>query len=284
MQQSVLIQRISRKGALLYVAVIMACVCCACRRQVQVPSGSSDDARISFIAVSAQMMEDGGGYVLIDNTDSAFPQIRPGTLNQPVLDQEAQFMYPTTPFNETLTVPWIFYMHLYPGRHSFTLVDTGLILRATDEVQLGPNAPVSIYYADSVGYFRSLVLQDQFTTQSSQANIRFLDLSPDAGSIFFTIDDQPASAQGFDTTYAYGQHSGFIPFPNQVSDTLRINFYQAGDSVDVIAREFLQADPGHAYTFILEGYYNTSPSYPDPLTGKTKTPTGGLSILVNKNY
>jgi hypothetical protein len=264
------------------VAVVLVFVLGSCRRQVQTPAGSSGDAQISFIGVSVQMMASGGSYVLIDNTDTS-STVRPSTVNQPVLSNP-QYMSPTTAYNQTLAVPWVFYMHLYPGKHSFSLMDTALRLRAIDTLQLAANAPVSIYYADSMGYFRSVVLQDQFTTQGTQTNIRFVDLSPDAGSIFFTIDEQPASVQGFDTAYVYGQHSDFVPLSDTAGSTLRINFYQAGDSVDVIAREFLQADPGHAYTFILEGYFNTSPTYTDPLTGDAENPAGGLSLLVNKNY
>ena len=289
MEQTTYIHWPSRKSYPFYVLAFIAVLCHSCREQVTTPAGRSDDAQISFICASTQLMNINGygisdGVVLIDNTDSAFPQVRPDISNQPFFSAADKFMYPFSEFNTTLTVPWIFYMHLYPGKHSFTLLDTGLLFRAVDQFQLPANAPVSIYYADSMGFFRSLVLQDQFTTNNSQVNLRFLDLSPDAGKIFFTIDEQPAAVQGFDSTYSYGQHSAFVNFPNPLSDTLRINFYQAGDSVDVIAREFLQADPGHAYTFALQGYYNTNPSYIDPLTGHFENPLGGLSILVNKNY
>jgi hypothetical protein len=289
MEQTRYIHRLFRKQPILYVLVFIAFLCHSCREQVTTPAGRSDDAQISFICASTQMMNEidlngNSGYVLVDNTDSAFPQVRPDIANQPFFNSADKFMYPFSEINATLTVPWIFYMHLYPGKHSFSLLDTGLLFRAGDQFQLAANAPVSIYYADSMGFFRSLVLQDQFTTSNSQVNLRFLDLSPDAGNIFFTIDEQPAAAQGFDSSYVYGQHSAFVPFPNPVSDTLRISFYQAGDSVDAIAHEFLQADPGHTYTLALQGYYNTSPSYTDPLTFLQTTPAGGLSILVNKNY
>jgi hypothetical protein len=289
MEQTRFIYWLSRKSYPIYALAFIALLCHSCREQVETPAGRSEDAQISFICASAQMMNINGygipdGYVLIDNTDSAFPLVRPDLTNQPFFNSTEKFMYPNTSFNASLTVPWTFYMHLYPGRHSFTLLDTGLLFRAGDQFQLAANAPVSIYYADSLGFFRSLVMQDRFTTSNGQVNLRFLDLSPDAGNIFFTIDEQPAAAQGFDSTYRYGQAGAFVNFPNPVSDTLRISFYQAGDSVDVIAREFLQADPGHAYTFALQGYYNTSPSYIDPLTGKPENPLGGLSILVNKNY
>ena len=283
MEQTTHIHWPSRKSYPIYVLTLIAFLCHSCREQVETPAGRSDDAQVSFICASAQMTYEGAGYVLIDNTDSAFPQVRPDLTNQPNFNSTDKFMYPNTPFNASLAVSWTIYMHLYPGKHSFTLLDDGLLFRAGDQYQLAANAPVSIYYADSLGLFRSLVLQDHFTTSNSQVNLRFLDLSPDAGKIFFTIDEQPAAAQGFDSTYSYGQSSTFINFPNPVSDTLRISFYQAGDSVDVIAREFLQADPGHAYTFALQGYYNTNPSYTDPLTGNPVTPPGGLSVLVNKN-
>ncbi|TDW96825.1 DUF4397 domain-containing protein [Dinghuibacter silviterrae] len=253
----------------------------ACRKTVQ-PDSTSDDALISFICTSPQLINDMStgipSYVVIDS--SATTNIKSG----PGFAKGSQYTYPTTAYNQTQSIPWIYYMHLHPGAHTFTLLDTGLRPRVHDTLNLPANAPTSVYYTDSLGYFRSLVLRDSFNTQDGQVNVRFIDLSPDAGRIFFSIDEKPASVQGFDTTYAYGHNSAFINYPNPVSDSLRINFYQAGDSVDVIARLFLQADPGHAYTFALQGYVNTSPGYTDPLTGNYETPTGGLSVLVYKNY
>jgi hypothetical protein len=269
------------------IVILIALCMMSCKEQVQTPAGLSDDALVSLICASPQLISDMGGngesYVLLDNTDTAYPPVKPDITNQPVFQAYTKYMYPTTAFNETLPVPWSDYMHLTPGKHTFTLLDTGRLFRAVDQSQLGANQPVSIFYTDSLGHFRSIVLLDQATTPGNQVGLRFLHLSPDAGSIFFTIDEIPASMQGFDSAYLYGQASSFINYGNLTSDTLRINFFQAGDSVDVIVREFLPVNPGHAYTFALQGYNNPSPQYTDPLTGILKTPVGGLSVLAYQN-
>jgi hypothetical protein len=246
-----------------------------CRKVVQPPAGSSDDALVSFVCTSTQLINDmgaGNTYLLIDTSRVAG------------FTKTSQYMYPTTEFNQSLSVPWIYYMHLHPGTHTFTLLDTGLTSRVTDHPALSANAPTSIFYTDSLGYFRSLILPDQYNTRDSTVNIRFINLSPDTGPVFFTIDEKPASQQGFNAAYAYGQNSAFVDYPNPATDSLRINFYQSGDSVDVIARLFLLVDPGHAYTFALQGYINPSPGYPDPLTGNWEAPLGGVSVLVYKNH
>jgi hypothetical protein len=281
MQSIRAIQSGLRKWFLLYLPVMAAGLCSGCREKVVTLPGSSNDAQISFFCASTLLMQS-GGYVLIDYTDTTFPPPSPSQLalndSVPSFSAISRYMYPTTVYNRTLPVPWVFYMHLKPGKHSFTLLDGGTQFRAVDESLLSANIPASIFYTDSMGYFRSVVLEDQYTIQNSQVSLRLVDLSPDAGKVFFTISGQQASAMGFAPTYSYGKNSGFVNLPNPVSDTLQINFYQAGDSVDVVASNFLPVNPGHAYTFTLQGYFNPNPTYTDPLTGYPETPAGGLSI------
>lgn len=260
----------------------------ACRKQVQTLTDSSNDAQISFICASPQLISElgrsGNAPIMVDYAGNIFPPPEPLSVYQPSFNSQQKFIFPTTSFNETLEVGWSFYMHLYPGTHTITVLDTGLFPRNSDTCSLKANAPVSAFYADSMGYFSSFFLEDKFSIQDSQVSLRLVNLCPDAGNVFFTIDQQAAPALGFASSYSYGQSSPFINYPNPSFDTLRIYFYQAGDSIDVIAREFLPVFPGHAYTFTLQGYVNPSPMYTDPVTGDFENLSGGISTPAYQNY
>lgn len=270
-----------------WIILLVLAIFSSCKQEVVQPAGRSGDALISFFGVSPQMASElsfpsSTDYVLTDRTDTNF-KVSSLSNTTPAFNKTNNFQYPGTGYNATLQQPWVQYMHMKPGLHTFALVDTARYLRVKDNINLKPNMPLSIYYADSMGYYRSFILQDQIATQSEKTGIRFLDFSPDAGSVFFTINEKPASQSGFPATLQYGQSSKFISYPNAKTDTLRINFYMTGDSTDVVARAFLQADPAHSYTLALTGYYNPSPVYKDPKSGSYIFLSGGLSVIINKN-
>ena len=257
----------------------------SCKKEA-LPDTVGNDGQISFFNVSAQLSNDvgysGNAYVLTDLTDTIYKSGNLPGNNTPVFGQN-EFQYPSTIFNSTLRQPWVMYMRLKTGMHQFTLVDTGHYLRVRDKFAIAPNAPVSVYYTDSLGYFRSLILQDQLINKPGIVRLRFIDLSPDAGKVFFTINEKAASSSGFVQSLKYGQSAPFVDYPNPRTDTLRINFYQAADSSTVVASAFLQAAPGRSYTLALNGYYNQSISYPDPKNGQYKSFSGFLSVLINTN-
>ena len=245
--------------------------------------GSAAEAQVNFINASAQLFGDlsynGKAYILTDRKDTTYQSVF-----LPYFSRDNKFQYPSTAYNASLTQSWITYLNLAPGTHQFILVDTSHYLRVKDNINLKINAPVSIYYTDSLGYFKSFIFQDQLINEPANVRLRFLDFSPDAGNVFFTIDEKPASSRGFIKSLKYGGVTSFVSYPNPKTDTLRINFYQATDSTTIIARTFLQAEPGHSYTLALTGYYSPFVSYPDPKNSNNyKNITGGLSVLVNTN-
>lgn len=257
----------------------------ACKKELKTPAAESPDAKVAFISVSPQLSNDlipyGTAYVLKDITDTNATKQFLNTM--PALNIGSKMQYPTTVSNTSLQQPWIEYLHLPSGPHLFTLVDTSHFLRVRDQVNFQADKPVSIYYADSLGHYRSFILPDDFTSNPGEVGLRFLNFSPDAGNVFFTIDEKPASASGFVNSFKYGQITPFVNYPNPRADTLRVNFFQASDSTTVIASAFVQAAPGHAYTLALQGYLNGSATYFDPKNHKLKTIQASLSVQINNN-
>jgi hypothetical protein len=272
-------------GVLMVMLIILLA---ACKKDLQPHSDNTSDGQVAFINASAQLFSDlgfnGNAYILKDITDTTYKPVNLSSPDMPYLNKQYKYQYPSTNFNATLAQPWVNYLHTSTGAHQFILIDTAHYLRVKDEVDLKANTPVSIYYADSLGYFRSFILEDQLINEPGKVRLRFLNLSPDAGDVFFTINEKPASSSGFINSFKYGSLTSFVSYPNIKRDTLRINFYRAGDSTTVVATTFLQADPGRSYTLALQGYYSQFVSYPDPKdSNKYKSLTGGLSVLVHTN-
>src|SRR5258708_40059430 len=150
------------------------------------------------------------------------------------------------------------------------------------QVNTGSACPVTVFFADSLGSFRYWVTQDTLTNLPGQIRLRVLQLSPDAGQVFFTVNKRIATA--FPDSLQYGSVTPFINLDNPVSDTLTIRFYHVGDTTNILTRAFLYADPGRVYTMVLKGYVN-SQAYPDPKTpGNTVNINPDLSVVINKNY
>lgn len=175
-----------------------------------------------------------------------------------------------------LSSPWISYMRIPSGLHTVVLTDTSSNHRplAYTRVSGIPGEPRTIYYADSLGQFRTWILTDTVNIPDKYIGIRVMDLSPDAGKVFFTINGLPAA--GFPDSLQYGQVTPFVRLPNPVADTLQLRFYNVSDSADIVALVFLSASPGHAYNLILRGYQNGQ-SFADQGTGQS------LSFLPDLN-
>ncbi|MHA4806904.1 hypothetical protein ACX0G9_02290 [Flavitalea flava] len=228
------------------------------------------------------------GYILIDTPDTvtrpdgsalsiaAFNNYSQNTYQFPNLG----FYYEGYSSNQKQT--WISYMRILSGLHTVVLTDTGgLRPLAYNRIATTQGSPMTIYYADSLGVFRSWPLLDAPVVADNTIGIRVLDLSPDAGNLFFTIGGKLAT--GFPDSLQYGRISDFVPWPNPVSDTLTIRFYQTSDSNTVVtSTSIFNASPGHAYNLLLRGYMNYQ-SYTDPFTGKLLNVNADLKAVVTQN-
>lgn len=266
--------------------LILLLLAASCRKDVTFPAEGAG-AQISFVCASAQLQnelkaEGAFSFIVsgIADTGYAYPSANAPVF--PYFSRNQNYQYPNTTFNAKQNQPWIWYMSIPRGSHQFILVDTAHHPLVQHDLQAQPGQLLSVYYADSLGYFRTWTLSDERAGNATGIRLRFLHLSPDAGKIFCTINEKAGGA-GFPDSLHYGETTGFIPYDSPVIDTLRISFYQAQDSANAIARVFLQAEPGRSYTLALQGYQYDQ-GYLDPHTGGFFFIPAGLRVLINKNF
>lgn len=193
-----------------------------------------------------------------------------------------QYQFPNEFYNSTLSHPWIKYMRMYPGAHSISLMDNDSRRSLTiTSAGLRTDVPTSVYFADSLGNFRSWVTIDTLTRIDSAIRLRVLDLSPDAGSVFFTIDGHPAT--GFPDSLQYGRITNFLPWHNAASGKLLIQFFNTTDSTTILAGSFLDAAPGHTYNILLRGY-KKGQICNDPVSGRPLRFSPDLVVTITQNF
>lgn len=251
----------------------IACLSLGGCKKIVNPVAGNPDSQLAFITVSeylnAEITPTDGGvaYILLDTSVAAYTQ---DGINTSLPNFTDGFdLYPEGSTNSTEAVPWIQGMHVYAGQHTMTLTDTGghYPLIRNEAFTTNDTYPTTVIFSDSMGVFGSWITTDTPVSVTGQIRVRLIDLSPDAGSIFFTSGSQ-APPPGSPAVMNYGMETSFINFPSPSADTtLSFLFYNAGDSVDVVAAAFLAASPGHSYTIIVQGYENAE-SYQDHISGR----------------
>jgi hypothetical protein len=221
-------------------------------------------------------------HVLVDNGDTSYGvNGRPLNSTFAFFNAEYPTQYPTDRFNITQDQPWLRYSSIDAGKHQFILTDTGhhAVIKSTFEVTA--NEPITLFFADSLGSYHAFPVKDAIQPAAGKTGLRFIDLSPDAGKVFFTINNETAT--GFPDTFQFGKISSFVTYNRSARDTMRLRFYQAGDSSTVLARSTLYTEPGHGYTILLTGYLQYA-SYSNPVTGQYMGISPNLRVMLYKNY
>jgi hypothetical protein len=161
----------------------------------------------------------------------------------------------------------------------YQLTDTGLFrITFTDSTgktgkitegnyQFSNKKHYTLYLADSLGYYETLVTNDDVEPDPQMAKIRIIHLSPDAGSISVQLD----------TIYVKGlaalnfrEVSDYVSVVPDVKPAIRI--LENGVSVPIVRKSF-PLDAGKCYTMILRGYKKP----PDNNVNKTVN----LSTIIN---
>jgi hypothetical protein len=256
----------------------------ACQKHVNVVSDPA--AQLSFFNASEYVLgqtlnTSGFSFLLIDAKDTTHSGVGGPSIASTPSFSGGQYQFPNFFYYTRQPVSWISYMRVHPGLHTVTLTDTGgHHSLMTTAVKTAQGNPVSVYYSDSLGVFRSWTLIDTVSEISTAVKLRVFDLSPDAGNVFFTIGGRAAT--GFPDSLRYGQITGFVPWDNPVADTLQFRFFNTGDSVDIIASGSLSVMPGHAYNVLLTGYMS-SQFFLDTLTGSYLNFNPDLKLLFTQN-
>jgi hypothetical protein len=272
------------------VAFLLVLALAACRKQLPAANAPGTLGEITYLNVSedlkAQISQVGRAsefsHVLVDHPDTTYVNLSDeDSIPYFMLSNPVQFPIPDT-YNETTGIPWIKYSLLNQGSHQLILTDSGHHPVVQLPVTVSRDTPVSVWFMDSLGKYRGMAVPDIFNPRNDAAGLRVVDAAPDAGPVFFTINKAYVGTAGFPDTLNYGGISGFIQQPVTLQDSLRLRFYRVGDSADVLTKQTLIIQPGHAYTFVLAGY-SQQHSYVNPHTGKRMTLNADVQVLLFKN-
>ena len=224
----------------------------------------------------------GKSYVLIDHTaDSVLNNVKLLGKDYPFFEFEHAITAPFTYYNNSLAQPWVIYQRLSADNHQIVLMDTSRHSMIKTNVKLETGKPLTVYFADSLGVFRTRIRRDTPIRNNANIGLQIGQLSPDAGPVYFTIDDK--TPPGFPREMKYGDFTSFVGVANPLPDTLRINCYKVGDNTIPIARGFLPTEPGYSYSIILKGYMNGA-AYLDNKNSMSITIPSNLQLFITKTH
>lgn len=215
------------------------------------------------------------GYLFIDTKDTVgiatTPRFQTGTfVNQ----------FPNIFYYQNHPQPWLDYMHLFAGTHQLLLMDTsGHRVLVKDSLVARHDQQTTIYFADSLGKFRTWKVSDEANIATDAIGLRLIHLSPDFGKMYFTVNGQKVT--GFPASVDYGDVTAFIPRPVKGPDTLKIRIYHPETPEQSVLSATLLTTPGSAYNIVLKGYENAQ-SFNDPVTGDFLSFDGSLRVALTQ--
>ncbi|BAV06024.1 protein of unknown function [Filimonas lacunae] len=110
----------------------------------------------------------------------------------------------------------------------------------------------TLYLADSLGYYETLVSKDDVTTDKANARLRLIHLGADAGPVQVKIDSLPV--EGLDNT-RFRQVTKYASVPPAVKPGIRIVYTDADTGEErILIRKSFPLEAGKCYTMILRGY------------------------------
>jgi hypothetical protein len=253
------------------------------------------NAQVSFYHASyilSLMISDAKGShqapLILDNNDSDYVPPAQGAATQalPAFDSRSSnnigFQFPNNGTNAGILQPWILYMQINPGAHSLLLVDTNLVHRrklVTTSFTATTDVPQTIWFADSLGVFKTVISMDEQVLIQDSIRIRLAHFSPDAGRVFLTVNKQ----QSFFDSTDYGMVSAYRNYPLTDAARLSIQLRSSADTTQVLARTILNAAPGRSYTLLLKGYNTGGQAFKDP-DGNTILTNPNIGLSANTSY
>ena len=156
-----------------------------------------------------------------------------------------------------------------PGAHTVIVADTAKRRLFYVDLTTSATIPQSLFITDSLGYFRSVLLNDDKPVAGGTANLRILNFCPDASNVFITVNDK--KVKNLSEPVAFTRYHNFTPVPVARQDTLAIRLYTTADTVNAVTQFYATVYPGHAYTVLFSGY----------TTGQFYKNTAGTDRFVN---
>ncbi|RBL92764.1 DUF4397 domain-containing protein [Chitinophaga flava] len=250
----------------------------ACRQQDN--DLQPEDAQIGFYNASEYIRlqlknTPKANYLFVDTKDTVPSGAVPRFTNSDYINQfPNKFYYVNHP------QPWLSYIRVAPGAHQLILRDTSMRRTLVIDTVLSQHGePMTVYFADDKGKFRTWKLSDQVNTKSDSIYLRILNLSPDAGKVFLTINGKVPT--GLPASLDYGDVTRFTGRAVSGPDTLRVRFYQQSAPDAAIISATLLTTPGSAYNIVLKGNLMAQ-SFKDPLTGLVLNYDASLKLALTQ--
>jgi hypothetical protein len=214
----------------------------------------------NYINISRKLMAKIGAVCLITvvlssclkNNDTYYnPPVALVTLTQAMPDQPPLDFYLN--YNKVNSFPLTFggnidYFRAYTGTRiaNFYLIGT-MTTVFSDTVTFKPNYIYSVFLANKVSSPELVVLTDTISKPASgMANVRFINLSPDAPAVDLVVKDGATVV----SNRAYKGYSSFMPIAGNTSYTFEVN---KGGTSTVLATLTVILNSGSEYTLWLQG-------------------------------
>ncbi|RPD39867.1 DUF4397 domain-containing protein [Chitinophaga barathri] len=157
-------------------------------------------------------------------------------------------------YSSITTIPWMSYMRVTPGRQDISFLDTDTTLLVTGKLDIPRDAETTVFLADSLGQYRTIVTNDAHTAPANGISLRFVHAAPDTGKLRLKVNQA-----WLPQTWSFGEASAFADLP--MADSLqsaiyRIQLSPASDTSKVLSKYVLKADRRQIYTLIANGYFD----------------------------
>lgn len=150
-------------------------------------------------------------------------------------------------------IPWIVFEHYTPGNY-----EAAVRLNSTEAAtEFRFTAPVedkkayTCFLSDSLGTFHATTIAHEPGVSVKKIKFRLIQLCPDADSVNVRIGNNVIAGL---KNIPYQSSSAYVEYPLATDSTLKIRLFNAGDTLSVIGRTDLVAQPGQSYLLIIRNY------------------------------
>jgi hypothetical protein len=168
------------------------------------------------------------------------------------------------------------YYYYKPGGYRVSFSDTAGHSVSAGILNMSRDQHHTVYLSDSLGYFTTIISNDDVARTDGKATIRLINLSPDAGPLDLALDSVPVTSA---TAIRYGQISTFAVVPVTIKSGIRVT--TSGADPILLSRKSFPLETGRCYTLILRGYINPPAVPGEPLNDRLNR-TISLSALINQ--
>lgn len=156
--------------------------------------------------------------------------------------------------NSLNEIPWTEFDHYTPGTYTANMrlitADTAMVNQFAFPVTVEQDQQHTYLLSDSLGTFHVTTMKHA-AGSAGKVRLRLVQLCPDADSVNMRIGSNLLTSM---QNLPYRSVSDYIDYPLTTDSTLKLRLFNAGDTLNVIARADLAAQPGQSYMVICWKY------------------------------